>query len=229
MIRRYRLTGAGLMLVLSLILTASPITAAQVAGAATPQQQLPPLPEWPIIGPILRLLGVAQTEVPVAPVPDPSLPEIRVVSWTDVQGLDQLEPGERVRVIASEADINSMAQEIIRERANENLSFRVAFEPNQAAVQASVDTGLLEEAGLSLPGLIRGTLRVEATGSATAAACMPVLGVGSLQVNGWGIGLRAIAQRFVNTQLPEAWPDELCVERILLMDGEAALEGYRVR
>lgn len=225
---RYRLASLGLLLILSLTLTATPIAAAQTLAAPGAQRELPPLPEWPIIGPILRMLGVGRAAAPAAPTLDPTLPEFHIRSWDDVKALEQIEPGERVRVIASDTDINRIAQEAIRERADENLSFRVDFGANQATIEASADAALVEQTGLSLPALIRGALRVELVGSATAENCRPIPDIQSLKVNGWGIGLRAIAQRAVDTQLPESWPSDICIEQILLMEGEAAVEGYRI-
>jgi hypothetical protein len=224
---RCKLAGLGLLLILSLTVTMTPVAAAQTAATSV-AQQLPPLPEWPIIGPILRMIGVAEPVPQPAPIPDPNLPEFRISSWDDLDALDQIEPGTRVRVIASDSDVNRMAQEAIRESADDDLSFRITFEPNETTIEASADASLLRRVGIRVPALIRGTLRVKAVGGVTAAVCRPTPVIRSLQVNGWGIGLRAMAQRAVDTQLEDAWPDELCIERILLMEGEAAVEGYRV-
>ena len=35
------------------------------------------------------------------------------------------------------------------------------------------------------------------------------------------------ANRLINEQIPKFWPDDLCVESVIVMDGEAAAEGYR--
>ncbi len=225
---RYRLVGLSLMLILSLALTATPAAAYALAAPGAPRN-LPPLPEWPIIGPILRMLGVTDTaESAAAPVPDPALPEIRIRTLDDLETLQQVEPNERFRVIAADDDLNRIAQEILRERAEDNLSFAVNFDANLVTVEGSVDAALLERTGLDLPGFVRGRLNVEGTARAAAEACQPTLAVRSVKVNGWGIGLRAMAQRVIDTQLPNTWPAEICVERVLLMDGEAAIEGYRV-
>ncbi|MCU0522890.1 MAG: hypothetical protein MUF84_19660, partial [Anaerolineae bacterium] len=58
--------------------------------------------------------------------------------------------------------------------------------------------------------------------------CLPSVTIESLKVNGWSIGLRAIAQRVADERIAQVWPSEICIERILLMDDEAAVEGYLV-
>ena len=189
---------------------------------------LPPLPEWPIIGPLLVRLGVIDEAVTPAPVPDPDLPEYRISTVDDLQQLNGIQAGVRIRVITSEADANRMAQDLLAQQVGDGATLWVDFAPNEATVDATADASLIERAGVDLPAIVRGSLRAITTFGASGVNCRPSVDVGSLKVNGWSIGLRAIAQRMADERIAEVWPSEICVERILLMDDEAAVEGYLV-
>ena len=90
----------------ALLTTTTMFVSAQApAGAQAPESVLPPLPEWPIIGPVLRFLGIIQEPAPeVLPTPDPSLPEFRIASLEDIDQLRDIETNKRVRVIATDTD-----------------------------------------------------------------------------------------------------------------------------
>jgi len=221
--------GYALLVVAALTMMATPVLAAGPVGFITASRlTLPPLPEWPVIGPLLVRLGVVEEAVEPAPVPDPTIPEVRITTFDDLRQLEAVAAGERVRVISTEVDVNRIAQELLAQQAGERATFRVEFAPQVAVLDATVDASLVERFGVDLPGIVRGSLEGHAALGADAANCLPVIDIERLKVNGWSIGLSAIAQRIVDDRTAEVWPAEICVERILLMDGEAAVEGYRV-
>jgi hypothetical protein len=199
-------------------------------GAPAAPSALPPLPEWPIIGPILRLLGLVEEEPEPAPVPvpDPDLPEIRIAGIEDLDQLDGIDAGKSVRVIATEEDVNRMAREILDEHVGAGADLTVDFEVDEVTLQITANTALLEKSGLDIPASVRGDLNIATTLRAGTNGCRPTIEILALRVNRWSIGLRPIAQRALDARLSEVWPSELCVERILLMADEVAVEGYRL-
>ncbi len=221
--------GYALIVVALLTVAAVPVQAVGLPGpAGASHRNLPPLPEWPVIGPLLTRLGVIEETKKPAPVPDPAIPEIRITTFDDLRQLDSVAAGDRIRVIASEADINRMAQELLAQQAGERATFQVDIAPNLAKLDATADASLVKSFGVDLPGIVRGSLRGHAALGADATNCLPIIDFKRLKVNGWSIGLSAIAQRTADNLIGDFWPAEICVERILLMDGEAAVEGYRV-
>lgn len=221
--------GYALFVVALLVLAAVPVQAAGLHGTTvTSHLNMPPLPEWPVIGPLLTRLGVIEDAAKPAPVPNPAIPEVRITTFDDLHQLDSVAAGDRIRVIASEADINRMAQELLAQQAGERATFRVDIAPQLAELDATVDASLVESIGVDLPGIVRGSLKGHAALGADAANCLPVIDIQRLKVNGWSIGLSAIAQGIVDDLTVEFWPAGICVERILLMDDEVAVEGYRV-
>lgn len=219
------------LLMTVLLLTARTVLATAAtpsAYAAEPAVALPPLPEWPIIGPLLLRLGIVEQTPEPAPLPNPNLPEYRISTLDDLNQLGGVGAGERIRVIASEASVNNMVQEALAQQGADDASFWIDFAPNEATVEASADASLVERADVNLPAIMRGNLRVSVAFSAGADTCLPSVDLRSVSVNSWRVGLRALVQRMVDERIAQVWPAEICIERILLMDGEAAVEGYRV-
>jgi hypothetical protein len=220
------------VILLAALLAVGPIPVAAAGPIASAAQAepllLPPLPEWPIIGPLLLRLGVIDEPVHTAPEPDPSLPEYRISNLGDLDQLESVEAGKRIRVIVSEGDANRMAQELLASQAGDEASFSVDFAPLVASVAMTIDASAVRRLGINLPAIVRGNLSAITEFGADGANCFPIVDFQRLSVNGWSIGLLGFAQRLVDDRIAEIWPAEICVERILLMDGEAAVEGYRV-
>lgn len=220
------------LLLLALLLVGVPVpVSAQVSdtGSARSDQALPPLPEWPIIGPILQQLGVVEaTEAPSID-PDPDLPEHRVSTFEDIEALREIEPGDRVRLIASEEDLNLMIDEALNARVGEDAEVVLDFEPNLVTISAQANEALVEELTRDMQGRLpaRSDVDLETALSFEAADCALRADVDTMRINGWRFGLSLLAQRTINSRIPEVWPEEICVERVLMMQNEIAVEGYR--
>ncbi|HHE73445.1 MAG TPA: hypothetical protein ENL34_14320 [Chloroflexi bacterium] len=202
------------------LLVATPVSAAQETTG------LPPLPQWPIIGPLLRMLGLIKPATPAPPprpTPDPTLPEYHITTLEDLRELQELEEGEKVRVVLAEEDTNEMIAQILKQQATASLS----FEQGYVMVQAFVDQSLLKQMGVDLPDLGDGELEIRITLTIQTSDCQPVITLNKVEVNGWSMGLRSVAQRALDDRLPHLWPTEACLEAVFLTPGQLAIEGYR--
>ena len=211
-------------LVLSLLL----LSAALPAQAASSATALPPLPEWPIIGPILQWLGVVEpTPAEIVELPeDLDLPQYPIETLDDIRALQDLASGERVRVTATDTALTAIAREALGNvKGVQNLA--LTFTPGKAAIYVEVDPSVLEEANLDLPINLKNTLKLEGVVSLDASGCRATVVIEKVSINKWSLGLKGLVQRWVNEQLPGFWPSELCVERITLNSGEIAVVGYR--
>jgi hypothetical protein len=198
-------------------------------GAQAPAgTRLPPLPEWPLIGPVLRFLGVVQEAAPeTLHTPDPSLPEFRISTLEDVDQLRSVEMNERVRIIIDDQDLNQIISEVLSSAGySEDAGLKVTFDGPAITADAYASATLIERTGVDIPASIRGNFDVLATFTVEAADCSVVLTFEKVKANSWSFGLRSAANRLVNDQIPEYWPEEICVENVIVMDGEAAVEGY---
>jgi hypothetical protein len=211
---------------LALVSSALPLpVAAGLAATSNGSQALNP-GEWPIIGPLLQWLGVASpaTETPT---PTPGLTEYRVTSYDDIGALQEIPSGERVRIIVSETDLNAIVLDLVSRSVEGKAEMNFGMEPNLLNVRMTADQSLLEQAADYMPRQIRGDLDLDGAFRLGASQCVPRVTVERLRLNGWSFGLRLLAQGPINTRIREFWTDDICVERVLLMQGEAAVEGYR--
>ncbi|MGC9468563.1 MAG: hypothetical protein ACP5HS_08225 [Anaerolineae bacterium] len=229
--KRHRIrTKLSILILVTLIFTAFATTTAMAQGpaleASYTERGLPPLPEWPIVGPILRRLGLATQPVEIL-TPDPSLPEYRIRTPEDIKSLEEIEPGERVRIVASDKDLNRMIQDALEAQEMRETSMILDFDTGTLQVEAKADESLVTKTGMDVPRQLRGDLDLSTKLTLSASDCVPTVRVERIHLNRWALGLRPIAQRMINARLPEVWPDTICVERVLLMPGEAAVEGYR--
>jgi hypothetical protein len=218
----WRLTA---VLVLSVLLFSAtmPVYAAPNATA------LPPLPEWPIIGPILKWLGVVEEKpVEIVEMPeDLDLPQYPIETLDDILALQDLAVDERVRVTATDTALAAIAQEAIDENVEGVQNFRLTFTPNKATVYVEVDPSVLEDADFDLPVNLKNTIKLEGVVNLATSGCRVTVTVEKVSINKWSIGLRGLVQRWIDDQLPGMWPEEICVERITLKSGEVAVVGYR--
>lgn len=209
-------------------------------AASTGETDLPPLPEWPIIGPILRWLGVVPKEE-VEPdsarvtIPEESdLPEQRVTNVAEARALwEALETGEEVRVLIADEDINAiLAQEI--EDVPGFHSATLTTGTDETTLSVSAERELLEDVGGGLAVFItgenpEGTLTL----SMTAANCRPVITVTGIRVNGRRLAVEDTVQALIDKAFDKGWREkswldnQVCIEAVRLTPGEIALEGYR--
>jgi len=211
-------------LVLSLLL----LSAALPVQAASSATALPPLPEWPIIGPILQWLGVVEPEpAEIVELPeDLDLPQYSIETLDDILALQDLESGEHMRVTATDTALTAIAREALGNvKGIQNLA--LTFTPGKAAVYVEVDPSVLEEANLDLPVNLKNTIKLEGVVSLGALGCRATVVIEKVSINNWSLGLKGLVQRWVNDELPGLWPSEVCVERVTLKSGEIAIVGYR--
>jgi len=211
-------------LVLSLLL----LSATMPVQAAPSAAVIPPLPEWPIIGPLLQRLGIGTPEpAEIVELPeDLNLPHYPITTLDDIRALQDLQSGERVRVTATDAALTTIAREAIGD-VSVVKSLNLTLSPGEAAFSIEVDPSVLEDIDFNLPIKLRDTITLASTMSLTASGCQPILTINKVSINKWSIGLRGMAQRWLNEQLPSLWPHEICVERATLKSGEIAVVGYR--
>jgi len=214
--------------IVTILLSLLLLSAAMPVQAASSVTALPPLPEWPIIGPILRWLGVAEpVPAEIVELPeDLNLPQYPIESLDDILALQDLESGERVRVTATDNALTAIVREAIGNVAGvQNPT--LTFTPGKAAFYVEVDPSVLAEIDFDLPINLKNTIELEGLVKLTASGCQPVVTVNKVSINRWSIGLRGIAQRWLNAEFPGIWPSEICVERIVVKSGEIAIVGYR--
>ncbi len=217
--------GAVLILMMTLF-TAAPVEAA----GAYRDRTLPPLPEWPVIGPILRFLGIAREEPepqPVTPTPDPSLPEYKIETLGDLEKLQDIKTGQRVRVTATEEALNRIVKETLDANTSGRASMVMTVSDDLVTLMIQADTELIKETGQNIPGLNTETVSIEASIDVNANQCVPFVTITSMEVNRWSFGFRSVAQRTLNTQITEAWPNNLCLETVFFTPGLISVEGYQ--
>lgn len=225
---RYRKITLAVVLALTLLApSASLVSARETSGG------LPPLPEWPIIGPVLRMLGISspEPEPEAMPTPDPGLTEYRVTSFEDMEALEEVELNERVRIIATDEDLNRMVLEVLRDAdLVEDASLDLDFDPGLMTADLQASSSMLNRLDLDfdIPAVLSGrNIDATATMGIEATGCSINVTFERLRVNNWRLGLRPLATRMVNDRIPDFWSSDICVEAVYLMEGEAAVEGYR--
>ena len=206
-----------------------------VAGAATPayayagRDPLPPLPEWPVIGPLLRWLGVGESASEIAtPTPDPALPEYRIKNVEDAQTFwEGLGLEERVRVVVSDEDIAILIEEQIA-NVKGLREASLTFDTDIVTIEAELEPDILDETGVKMPFFLKKkTLSGEITFSLEASSCQLLPTVEKVRVNHWTLPLGGFIQENIQDALDTEWPTGICVTTVYLTPGEIALEGYR--
>ncbi len=216
-----------IVFVLSMLLS----SAAMPVYAAPKATALPPLPEWPVIGPILQWLGIVEpTPAEIVELPeDLDLPQYFIETLDDILALQDLASEERVRVTATDTALTVIAQEALDKyiKGKGVQNFTLTFTPGKAAIYVEVDPSVLEEANLDLPINFKNTIKLEGVVSLGTSGCRATVVIEKVSVNKWSIGMKGMVQKWLNEQLPGAWPNEVCVERVTLKSGEIAVVGYR--
>lgn len=215
---RVWITVLAVMLVLS-----TPATAL----AQAPGPHLPPPPEWPIIGPVLRWLGFESQAEPT-PTFDPNRPEYRISTVAEGQALwEELEPNTPVRIIVSQEAVNALIQERLQD-VRELSSAGVTFEAGAVTLAATVERAALEREGIQLPFFLKAReLSGQVTVAFGATNCSPTLTVKRVRIGRFSLPLRGMVQDSLNESLTQEWMPEICIERFFMLPGEFAVEGYR--
>lgn len=210
-----------MILVVSLLLSPTATAAREIAP------DLPPPPDWPIIGTILRWLGfeeMQETDLEF----NPNYPEYRLTTVDDARALwENLPPKEGIRVILSQDDANAQLLALVGEigllKATE-----VTFKAGSIIISAAVERSALERRGVELPFFVLGeSISGEIEFAIGSTDCRPTLTVRKVRIGAFGVPLRGWVQSEINKNLEQTWLPQVCIERVFLMPGELAIEGYR--
>ncbi len=221
--------GYALALLLFLVAAIAPSVAAAPRG-----EQLPPPPEWPIIGPILRWLGLAQetpeVELPAIPDLPPGVSEYTPESIEDLIALwEEMANGETVRVTLQEATLQAMVDRWVEPMPGiSNPS--IAFENGAITLAATIPVSEMEEyLGFEVPGfLFKDDLEVTIVFTAQAVDCRPQLTLETVRINGKGWPVKGLVQKQLTQRIDELWPEaNLCIEAIYITDDALIVEGHR--
>lgn len=228
------------ILILTLMLLTSSTLPVYAFGEET---ELPPLPEWPIIGPVLRWLGVVPKEnatpepdsARVAiPTPTAVIPEQRVTNFAEAKALWQaLEAGEQVRIFIADSDINALLNRELEDIPGIH-SATWTTETDLTTLTVAADRSFIEEIAGGLPLFIKGEqLKGEITLEVKAVQCRPEITVTKIQVNTRTLPAVETVQALVDKAFDRIWQEDswfdnhLCVEVVQQTPGETVLEGYR--
>ncbi len=184
--------------------------------------RIPPVPEWPIIGPILVSLGLVE---PVR-YPDPSLPVYTITTMDELEVLDErIQPGERVRVVVAE----SLAQSILEDALKDVELFtlkKLDFTPKGLVIGLEIERARLEESGVRIPLIKAQRFDVKARIVFTAKDGIPLVKIRNVRVNGLPFPLGALLETRLNELSKEKWPSWLVLEAIFMSDTDVSIEGY---
>ena len=220
--KRFVLPGLCALLLLSI---ASPVL------AAPDDFRIPPLREWPIIGPIVRII-----ERIVKKEPEPvesevalelDLREIPIETKDDIIALRDLEPNERVRITATDEALVNIINDALPTDLKDKVTPGITFSKGKVIFTADVDPAVLDTVDVDVPISLDDGVFAEATLSFGATACRATVDVEYIAVNNFSIGLKKLAQDFIDGELPNQWPDEICVEYIVIETGKINIVGYR--
>ncbi len=202
-----------------------PVAASQEVGPAT----LPPLPEWPVIGPILRWIGVVEEPEPdvnVMEAPLRDLPEYQIETWEDVEALQDIEAEQSVRIRAEAVTLNVLMAEAL-EDVSEVEAATVAFAADTITLDVTLSRELLDRLDVEIPLVRKNRIQATATVVPEVAACQVTLTVQKLKVN--NVGMALLLGSVVNEAIRKNWPAEICLESLSVKPGEIVMEGYRRR
>ncbi len=214
-------------------------TMAPVVAAAPQGEALPPPPEWPIIGPILRWLGLVEGGGAVTPTPTPSTPspspaEVLTFEPETVEELIEFWKsavvGETLRFVLKESTVQAMADRWLDPLPGLSRP-TIAFADGIITLSGEVETAKLKEyLGFEPPDfLIKGPIEIVITLSAGAEACRPQIAIETVELNGRRWPLAHTLQSMLDERLMPLWNEvPLCVERIEITDEALIVEGHRL-
>lgn len=207
-----------------LLLLATPAAAL----AQTQGPNLPPPPEWPLIGPVLRWLGFGETEEVAMPPYNPDYPEHRISTPAEAEALwESLEPNAGVRVIVSQEDVDTQLRAALQDVSWLSAA-SITLEADGVTFAATVERATLEREGVEIPFFILGD---EISGELKVAIgsvnCNPTFTIKKVRLGKLSLPLRGLAQNALDENLPQDWMPDVCVERVFMHAGEIAAEGYR--
>jgi len=197
------------------------LAVALAVAPLAPAAALPPVPEWPVIGPLLVKLGLVE---PVR-TPDPTLPEYTVTTMDELKALeDQISPGERARVVVAE----SLAQSLVINAMEEAAFLRnvtLDFTERGALVTLEIDRSALEQGGARLPFIKGDTLKISAQLIFYARDGRLQVKVRALRINGLPLPVGGLLAGRLNALSAEKWPAWIKLEAVFMHEQDVAIEG----
>ncbi len=186
---------------------------------------IPPVPEWPVIGPLLVKLGLVE---PVR-YPDPTLQEYRVTTMEELESLgDRVPAGERVRIIVAETLAQSLVEEAL-DKVELFQSFSFDFTERGMLLTVEIERAALERQGARIPPFIKGTrFTIGARVLFYAQDGYPQVKIRNVRVNNMPLPLGGLVQDRLNELARDEWPDWVTLEAVFMSDTEVAIEGYYV-
>ncbi len=215
-----------LLLVALLLAFSRPVMAAE--------ERLPPPPEWPIIGPILRWLGLGEksAEIEASPIPTvpPGVAEYTPEGVEDLVALwEKMANGETVRVTLEESTAQAMLDFWVDPMPGISTP-TVHFQSGAITLEATLATSQMKEyLGFDLPDfLVKDDITLRLAFSAQAVSCRPQIRLERVEINGKSWPVKGTVQDQLNQKIGELWPQaHLCIESIYITDGALIVEGYR--
>lgn len=192
----------------------------------------PPLPGW--LQWLFELVGLAAPTPTPAPTPaftpTPAVSEYRIGSLEELADLPALlQPGNRVRVYATSADLDAMTAAYLgspEAQADGLLEGKVSLLDGALKVEGTVSRAVIEEQGIPL-FLVGDLIQVTGEGSLAAVDCRLVVSLKTAQVNGIPLPAVSLLDQMVNETLGKEWPSEVCIESVTITPQQIVAEGYR--
>ena len=199
--KRFVLPGLCALMLLSI---ASPVF------AAPDDIKIPPLREWPIIGTIIRIIEriVKKEPEPVEIVVtiEPDLREIPIETKEDILALRDLEPNERVRITATDEALVNIINDALPSDLKDSIDPSVTFSKGKVIVTAKVDSSVLDKVDVDVPISLDDGIFAEATLVFGATDCRATVAVEYVAVNNFSVGLKKLAQDWLDSELPASGP-----------------------
>ncbi len=192
----------------------------------------PPLPGW--LQWLLQWVGLATPTPTPAPTPaftpTPAVTEYRIGSLEEWEGLPALlQPGNRVRVYATSADLDAMTVACLgspESQADGLREGKVTLLDGALKVEGTVSRSVIEEQGIPL-FLVGDQIQVAGEGSLAAVDCRVVVSLKTAQVNGIPFPAVSLLDQMVNEALGKEWPSEVCIESVTITSHQIVAQGYR--
>ncbi len=192
----------------------------------------PPLPGW--LQWLLQWVGLTTPTPTPEPTPaftpTPAVTGYRIGSLEELEALPALlQPGNRVRVYATSADVDAMTAAYLggpESQANGLLEGKVTLLEGALKVEGMVARSLMEEQGIPL-FLVGDRIQVMGEGSLTAVDCRLVVSLKTAQVNGIPLPAISLLDQKLNEALEKEWPSTVCIESVTITSQQIVAEGYR--
>lgn len=184
--------------------------------------RIPPVPEWPVIGPVLVRLGLVE---PVR-YPDPTLKVYTVTTMDELEALDErLAPNQRARIVVAEALAKSLIEDAFKDADFFKLT-TLDFTKRGLLIGFELERARLEQGGVRIP-LIKGErFAVSARLVFKVKDGYPQVRIRNLKVNGLPLPVGRLIEQRLNELSKEKWPNWVVLEAVFMSEDDVSIEGY---